>query len=139
MRYYLAAAFAFALTACGGGDAGEQDVLDQVEALNRDVTGEGSTAGLVMGFEVYPGSEVTTNMSSAELSMVMFETNDGTDDILSYYRGEAEQRGFEVTEYESTSTARGINGKTADGAEINVHVVDNGDTRTGDMSIRTKS
>jgi len=63
MKRFLSLASIMALAACGGGDTDEQAVRDMAVDLNSQIQGEGSEEGLVMGFEIYPESEVQVNMS----------------------------------------------------------------------------
>ncbi|MEE4338343.1 hypothetical protein [Erythrobacter sp.] len=124
-----------ALIACGG-ETGESDVIEATSELNDEVSGTGDTSGLVLGFEVYPDSEVPTNMSNDQLSMVLFETRDSAEDIIAFYREQAEPRGFELSESQPMDNQVSLRGKNPDGDEINLLVTDEDGTRTGDMSIR---
>jgi len=68
--------------------------------------------------------------------MVLFETTDDVEAVVDHYRPAAEQRGFELNDFESGSDQSGIEGSSPDGAYFSLQVTNEGDKRIGDMQIR---
>jgi len=125
------------LSACGDARSDQADVIDSAAQLTDEVTGTGDAAsGLVLGFEIYPGADVKTNMSAMGGSMVLFSTADSADDVIAFYREAGEAKGFALEESQPLDNQRVLRGKTPEEAELILTVTREDGTTTGDMSIR---
>ncbi len=97
-------------------------------------TGSNVDADLPDGYSVYPGSTVvsSTNMKQAdgEGSMVLMTTDDSPDEVVAYYRAQAEAVGITI---QSEITANGnklIGGEGPDGSTFSVNASPSDDGTT---------
>lgn len=126
-----------ALSGCGDAQSDQGDIIDSAAQLTDEVTGAGDQASaLVLGFEVYPGADVKTNMTAMGLSMVLFETPDSADQVIAFYRKAGEAKGFTLEESQPLDNQRVLRGKTEENAELILTVTTDDGMTTGDMSIR---
>ncbi|MEN7536870.1 hypothetical protein [Aurantiacibacter flavus] len=164
MRALMVIAATGALAACGSSDSGtieteDGDVTYTVDenggeavatVTNADgetVTmrsGEGAAANLPDGFTLYPGSAVvsSTNVSSggSNGALVQLESPATPDEIVAFYRKEAEAAGIEIKMEMKANEAQIVSGESADGLvfSINASPIDDGGT-SATLTIGTKS
>lgn len=136
MKYSMLVLTCAALAACGGADS-EADLREEMEAVNEAVVGAGNTdRELALGFEIYPGAEVRTNMGAMGMSMALFTTNDSAEQMLDYYRAEAESRGFDLTASSPRDNQRTLRGTNDNGDEFNLTVTsEDMNVTLGDLTI----
>ncbi|ABC63865.1 hypothetical protein [Erythrobacter litoralis] len=150
MRIVLPVIAALALAACGSetsgtleGEDGERmdySVDENSGETNATITTEDGTATmqtgpnvrarLPLGFKVYPGATVlsATNIDSdgEKGSLVMMETNATPDEIIAYYKAEAEAAGIDIKMDMTTGESRALAGEGASGASFSVNAGEQG-------------
>jgi hypothetical protein len=144
-RFALAAASLLVLSACGSGDSaadagaaadaeGEQQTdSSTLQTLNEeggDVTISavgGETAEFPEGFTSYPGGTtvISTTVDSEEGSgiRIMMTTSDSADEVIAFYRRQAENAGFEITTEVNFGGQQEFVGTAADGTRSTVQAV----------------
>ena len=139
MRHYLTALAALTLMSCGGPDEGEVTTADgkaeyTVDADGRDSeirftdtdgnetvinSGTAVEAELPDGFTVYPGARIVSNttMSGAQGagSLVSIASDDPLDEVVAFYRQQAEAAGVEIEMEMKNGEAVMIGGESPDG------------------------
>ncbi|OYX66839.1 MAG: hypothetical protein B7Y88_03120 [Sphingomonadales bacterium 32-64-17] len=164
MRAFLVIAATWALAACGSSDSGaietedgdiaytvDQDgstaVATVTNADGETVTmhsGEGAAANLPDGFTLYPGAKVvsSTNVSAggSNGAMVQLESPATPDEVVAFYRQEAEAAGIEIKMEMKANEAQIVSGESTDGLvfSINASPIEDGGT-SATLTIGTKS
>ena len=164
MRAVVISAAILALAGCGSDDSdtietedGEvtYTVDDDGGAVNATITnadgetvvvqsGEAAAANLPDGFTLYPGAKVvsSTNVSSGGSSgaMVALESAATPEQIVAFYREEAEAAGIEIKMEMKANEAQIVSGESASGLvfSINAAPADGGGT-SATLTIGTKS
>ncbi|WP_137681435.1 hypothetical protein [Aurantiacibacter suaedae] len=164
MRALLVIAATGALAACGSSDSGTMESEDGEVAYTVDEdsgeslttvtnadgetvtvqSGEGAAANLPEGFTLYPGTKVvsSTNVSAGGNSgaLVQLESPATPDEIVAFYRKEAEAAGIEIKMEMKANDAQIVSGESADGLvfSINASPIDDGGT-SATLTIGTKS
>jgi hypothetical protein len=133
-------AAALLLASCGGPDAEgtieteDGDVTYSVDGdgdeVNIDMTGpdgeevsirsgDGASSDLPDGFSVYPGATVVTSAnidtSDGQGSVVVLSTDASLDEVVTFYRGQAEAAGVDIQSEMTVNGMRIIGGEGPDG------------------------
>ena len=164
MRAVLVIAATGALAACGSSDSGtieteDGDVAYTVDqdgstavatATNADgetvtmQSGEGAAANLPDGFTLYPGAKVVSSTSvsagGSNGAMVQLESPATPEEVVAFYRQEAEAAGIEIKMEMKANEAQIVSGESAGGLvfSINASPIDDGGT-SATLTIGTKS
>tara|TARA_A100001391_G_scaffold7621_6_gene4943 strand:- start:26351 stop:26845 length:495 start_codon:yes stop_codon:yes gene_type:complete len=164
MRAVVISAAVLALTACGSDDSdtietedGEvaYDVDQDSGEVNATITnadgetvtiqsGEGAASSLPDGFTLYPGAKVvsSTNVSAGSGSgaLVQLQSSAEPEEIVAFYRKEAEAAGIEIKMEMKANEAQIVSGESGDGLvfSINASPGDDGGT-SATLTIGTKS
>lgn len=145
---------AMALSACGSSESGTIDIggdegtytVDSdgdgysIQASTEDGefslnTGDDLDVDMPDGFTLYPGASVTSDMTLDQDdggSVITMESDASADDVLSYYRSEAEAAGIEIKVEMDVRGMKVLAGEDADGASFTVRAGagDDGGTTT---------
>lgn len=149
---FMATAACLALTACGSSDSGtieteDGEVTYDVDqgtdgTVSAEFTGpDGETASyevganadidLPDGFTLYPGAEVVSSMAAQSSdgggSMVVMNIDGSADDVIAYYRKEAEAAGVEIQSVIASNGSQIIGGESPDGIAFSVNAFPGGD------------
>lgn len=156
-RSIIGMALAIWLAGCSGessGTFGDGDDGSGTYAVERD--GEGVTArmetddgtavmrsgadvpvDLPHGFTIYPGATVSTNTVFAEAgskgALVTMESDAAPEDMIAFYRRQAESAGVDITLDMTTDTMRMIGGKARDGSPFSFTATAEGERTTGQL------
>jgi hypothetical protein len=134
------------------GDTGSYSVDPDSGETNMTITtDEGTTTlrsgsdvpiDLPLGFSVYPGAEVTSNAvvdhNGGEGSMVIFDTSDSPDDVVSFYREQAEAAGIEIKVDLTINDGRMLGGEGSDGEVFTINVSANEQGANGQLMVGDK-
>ena len=146
-RIAFAAASLLVLSACGSEQSGtvvteEGEVDYSVDASTGETTftinsedgdveisgGSGLTGGFPDGYRQYPGSNVVTSSSvsheEGNADRIMMNTSASVDDIVAFYRGQAEARGVEISTEFSSDVQHMIAGEAPDGEIFSLTVIE---------------
>lgn len=147
------------LAACGGETSGEigdgrgESGTYAVESGGDGVTARMETADgtavmrsgpdvpvdLPHGFTIYPGATVTTNTVFEEAgskgALVTMETDAGPEELVAFYRQQAERAGVDITLDMTTDTMRMIGGKAPDDSPFSFTASDEGERTTGQLMV----
>ncbi|RIV90497.1 hypothetical protein D2V17_04390 [Aurantiacibacter xanthus] len=164
MRAVVISAAVLALAACGSDDSNtieteDGDITYTVdEDSGKTVTtvtnaegetvkvqsGEGAAANLPDGFTLYPGARVvsSTNVSSggSNGALVELESPAKAEEIVAFYRKEAEAAGIEIKMEMKANEAQIVSGESPDGLVFSINAAprDEGGSRAT-LTIGTKS
>lgn len=143
-NWVLAAACGVLLTACGSGDEGTIETEDGEVAYDIDQSGEsvdatftgpdgevaqiqsgpGADVALPDGFSVYPGADVvsstTVNAGDGEGAMVLMSAPASADEVIAFYRQQAETAGITISGDMNANGNRVIGGESEDGLALSV-------------------
>lgn len=79
-------------------------------------SGANVAVNLPAGFSVYPGSTVITSTNAAQgdqrVDSVMLQTSDSMEEVIAFYRGQAERGGIAIESEMSTGDMRAFNGSS---------------------------
>ncbi len=158
-RTILVATTSLLLAACGSDRSGSYETEDgetvdysvdassgessiDIKSEDGDMqirSGSNVAVDLPDGFSLYPGAEVVTNSTinrnDGQGSMIIFKTDDGLDDVLAFYRKQAEAAGVKIEMEMKTAQGTMLAGK-GDGDlifSINANAQDGG--TTGQMTV----
>jgi hypothetical protein len=154
-NWFLAAAGGIVLASCGGGDSSgtietedgtmTYDVEQDGEGMEATFTGpDGEVAqvqsgpdaqvNLPDGFTIYPGAEVvsTTTVSAGdgEGALVLMSVEATQDEVIAFYRQQAEAAGVVISGEMNTNGMRLIGGESEDGLGLSVSASAGEDGRT---------
>lgn len=151
--YLTLATAALLLAACGSGDSGDGDGYSADEggdatysgSLGDDENNVDIRAGgdievdLPSGYSVYPGAKVVTSMATNTVAgkgkTLIMESDDAASKVVTFYRGQAESAGVEISTEIASSDTNMISGKTPDNQVFNLVVNDSDGTSTIQLSI----
>ncbi len=134
------------------GDTGSYSVdPDRGETNMTITTDEGTTTlrsgsdvpiDLPLGFSVYPGAAVTSNSvvdhNGGEGSMVIFDTSDSPDEVVAFYREQAEAAGIEIKVDLTINDGRMLGGEGSDGEVFTINVSANEQGANGQLMVGDK-
>ncbi|WP_336980442.1 hypothetical protein [Altererythrobacter fulvus] len=154
MRKLVILCGALALAACGSEKSGTVETKDGTAEYTVDTEGDGGTmtiktkdgevnfqsgsnAGdvdLPNGFTVYPAAEVVTNAkmsgdTGSSVNLIM-NTSASPDQVVAFYRKQAEAAGVEISSEMSMDKVRIVGGQSKDGLNFSVHVSPGEDGKT---------
>ncbi len=159
MRKVLtASAAAVLLASCGSGDEGtiqtgdgevSYDVDQSGGETNVTITGEdGSTvtansgsgaASLPDGFTIYPGATVVSstvvNSNDGGGSMVLIQSSASPEELVTFYRQQAEAAGIEIQMNATVNGNAMINGEGSGGRTFSFSASPNGDGTSGQLIV----
>lgn len=142
-RNLFVAAALVALAACGSERSGT--VTNEDSTMDYTVDGDGEFSAdittedgsgtirsgkkvavdLPDGISVYPGANVISNTTfdseAGQGGMVLMESGDSVDEVLSYYRKQAEAAGVEIKTTMETGDMAMFAGEKADGTSVSVN------------------
>ena len=94
---------------------------------------------LPRGFSIYPGAEVLTNtvfkQADANGALVTMEADASPEEMIAFYREEAEEAGVEIAMNMNTDTMQMIGGDTQDGATFSFTATRKGGKTTGQLMV----
>ncbi|WP_300379060.1 hypothetical protein [Henriciella sp.] len=137
---YLALLISASLAACGSEAPATTDT-EQEPGASAAVTGANATDAataqqdFALDFTPYPGADLESYMSAMGQTMALFRSSDSAEAIMSHYRDQAVEQGFEITVDEVDGPVHNINAERSDGASLVITVTDEGQERLGDISI----
>lgn len=159
MRKVLtASAAAVLLASCGSGDEGtiqtgdgevSYDVDQSGGETNVTITGEdGSTvtansgsgeASLPDGFTIYPGATVVSstvvNSNDGGGSMILIQSSASPEELVTFYRQQAEAAGIEIQMNATVNGNAMINGEGSGGRTFSFSASPNGDGTSGQLIV----
>lgn len=155
MRALFISAASLALAACGSSDSGTIETEDGEAAYDVDQGADGTVSGeftgpdgetasyevganadveLPDGFSLYPGAQVVSSMAAQSSdgggSMVVMNIDGSADDIIAYYRKEAEAAGVEIQSVIASNGSQIIGGESADGIAFSVNAFPGAEGKT---------
>ena len=143
MKYaYLALLMSASLAACGSEAPAASDVEQEANAraagTGANATDDATTQkDFALDFTPYPGADLESYISAMGQTMALFRSSDSAEAIMSHYRDQAVEQGFEITVDEVDGPVHNINAERSDGASLVITVTDEGEERLGDISIST--
>lgn len=136
-RFAILSIYALALAACGsdettvrGEDGGEMTYTADGDTFDAEITtDEGETISvnsapdapvdLPEGFSLIPGARVTANtvmqQGGGKATVLTFESDRPVGEVISYYRKQAEEAGFEIAAEARTGDTQMLMGEGPDG------------------------
>ncbi len=159
IRLAIAGAAALLLAGCGSEQSGSVEgddgtvahytidessgevsaTIDTVDGTATMRSGADVPVELPRGFSVYPGAEVLTNtvfkQADANGALLTMETEDSPEEMVAFYREQAEDAGVEIAMNISTETMQMIGGDTQDGATFSFTATRKGDKTTGQLMV----
>lgn len=153
-RFALVLASSALLAACGSetsgtiegedGEVGEYTIDSETGETTATITSEDGTTvlrsgenievDLPAGFSAYPGAKVVhnTSVNQGETSgaVVIMESDDSAEDIVTFYRKQADDAGIKVEFEMNMEDGRMLGGKNDEGETFTLNAVDEGDRRT---------
>lgn len=157
MRKFVICAAVLALAACGG-DSGTVETEDGTVAYDTDgggtemrltddegnetIINSGSNVDvdLPAGFTVYPGAEVASNTvmngAQGQGNLVIMTSSASTEDMVTFYKQQAETAGIDIQLEMNTADSRMIGGEGPNGlfVSFNASESENGET-TGMLTV----
>lgn len=157
----ILSAAALALASCGSSDEGTIETADgesvdyEVDRDGEDVeirmsgddgeevvinTGSDSNVDLPGDYTVYPGAEVlssaTMNQSDGQGSLVIMQSDASPEDMVTFYRRQAEDAGVEIQMEMTSNGTRMIGGETGAGGTFSFNASPGADgTTTGQLLV----
>jgi len=144
MRFVIVSALGLALAACGSNDSAtieteDGEVAYDVDRSNGNVSatittedgeemtiesGPSADVELPAGFSVYPGASVLTSTSVQSAdgggAQVVMSSSDTPENIVKFYRAQAEAAGIEIQRTVSSNGSQVIGGESPDGLAMNL-------------------
>lgn len=144
MKKLIVATFVLTLAACGSEQTGTFDTEDgegsySVDTATGEASGSIETADgtvefrsgannpvkLPGRFSVYPGAKVVTNTTvnngDGSGTMVILESDDAADEVVSFYRKQAEDAGVEIAMELTTAQGKMIAGESDSGTTFSLN------------------
>ncbi len=124
-------------------DSGETNMtITSDEGTTTLRSGSDVPVNLPLGFSVYPGAIVTNNAvvdhNGGEGSMVIFETSGSPDEVIAFYREQAETAGIEIKVDLTINDGGMLGGEGSDGEVFTINVSANEEGSNGQLMVGDK-
>ncbi|GAA0471870.1 hypothetical protein GCM10009096_11140 [Parasphingorhabdus litoris] len=122
-----------------GDNDDSETVIKSGDGEVRIATGSKAVTDLPMGIKLYPGANIQSSMTGMgdgkSGAVIVFESSDDQDDVISFYKDQMKAKGIEVQTEVKSGDMQMIAGQGPDGEGINISVVKDDDVVTATLMV----